>query len=162
MDTSKINLILFLFVSGFITACTSKMHINKPSFNVVIKDAQHEINLSKKSYEVFLTSGNKKVNFEIQDNDLRVIIDFVEKNPFFLKKKNNNWYSFTRTLPVSETEIIISNNGNNYITSYCSPCCYPFNYRKAQKTESLIALIEGLCQMDEEVKRLPPSDFYME
>lgn len=138
------------------------MQIKKPNFNIVIKDGQHEINLSKKTYEVFLTSVNKKVNFGLQNDDLEKIIGLIEENDFLVEKDRSDWFSFTRALPVSETEIIMSNNGEDYIISYCSPCFYPFDFRKVKKTQTLVALIESICQKDKNVKDLPSSDFYLE
>lgn len=155
------SILLQLFCILTLLSC-SKQSVDTDNFNILIKDDIHRIDLMKGEYEVFREDRNQKAIFKLSKRDRQTIVNYLNRNIFLLEEGKKDFYSLHWGLPVSETTITIFNNKSVSIISYCDPCYYPFNFIRVKKANELVIMIENLCLKNDNVKKLLPSDFYLE
>jgi|GEM_PF-2473130 len=140
----------------------SQRRVSNESFNIVIEDGIHKIDLAQGMYEVYREEGNQKAFFKLSKNDKQAILDFINQNSSLLKKGERDFVSIHWSLPVSENTVTIFNNQTVSVIAYCDPCYYPFDFSTVGKVDKLVKMIERICQKDENVRKLPDSNFYLE
>ncbi len=145
----------------FMLSC-SKRKVDIESLNILIEGETRKIDLENGIYEIFLQEGNKKAYFNLSKKDKEIIVNYLNKNNILLKERESDFFSLQWELPISETTITIFNNKSISVISYCSPCYYPFDFIAVAKAKELSTMIESICQKYENVRKLPPSDFYLE
>ena len=140
----------------------SQRRVSNESFNIVIEGGTHKIDLSQGMYEVYREEGNQKAFFNLSKNDKQAILDFINQNSSLLKGGKRDLVSIHWGLPVSENTVTIFNNQTVSIIAYCDPCYYPFDFSTVGKVDKLVKMIEHICQKDENIRKLPDSNFYLE